>query len=95
MANTLFVINVKTSFENTYVFEGKTLLSDFFKILDLDDETFEEVEGDADSLAGLLLEIKGDFPELHERIDYQNFTFEVTELDGHRISKIKVVIHEK
>ena len=79
---------------NTYVFEGKTLLSDFFKILDLDDETFEEVEGDADSLAGLLLEIKGDFPELHERIDYNNFTFEVTELDGHRISKIKVIIHE-
>ena len=78
---------------NTYVFEGKTLLSDFFKILDLDDETFEEVEGDADSLAGLLLEIKGDFPELHARIDFQNYTFEVTELDGHRISKIKVVIH--
>ena len=78
---------------NTYVFEGKTLLSDFFKILDLDDETFEEVEGDADSLAGLLLEIKGDFPELHERIDYKNFTFEVTELDEHRIAKIKVVIH--
>lgn len=79
---------------NTYIFEGKTLLSDFFKILDLDDETFEEVEGDADSLAGLLLEIKGDFPELHERIDFENFTFEVTELDGHRISKVKVVIHE-
>ena len=80
---------------NTYIFEGKTLLSDFYKILDLDDETFEEVEGDADSLAGLLLEIKGDFPELNEKIDYQNFTFVVTELDGHRISKIKVVIHEK
>ena len=80
---------------NTYVFEGKTLLSDFFKILDLDDETYEEVQGDADSLAGLLLEIKGDFPELHERIDFQNFTFEVTELDGHRISKIKVIIHEQ
>ena len=79
---------------NTYVFEGKTLLSDFFKILDLDDETFEEVGGDADSLAGLLLEIKGDFPELHERIEFKNFTFEVTELDGHRISKIKVVVHQ-
>ena len=65
------------------------------KILDLDDETFEEVEGDADSLAGLLLEIKGDFPELNEKIDYQNFTFAVTELDEHRISKIKVIIHEK
>lgn len=80
---------------NTYIFEGKTLLSDFFKIMDLDDETFDEVEGDADSLAGLLLEIKGDFPELHERIDFENFTFEVTELDEHRISKIKVVIHDK
>ncbi len=80
---------------NTYIFEGKTLLSDLYKILDLDDETFEEVEGDADSLAGLLLEIKGDFPELNEKIDYKNFTFVVTELDGHRISKIKVIIHEK
>ena len=80
---------------NTYIFEGKTLLSDFFKIMDIDDDTFEEVEGDADSLAGLLLEIKGDFPELHERIHFENFTFEVTELDGHRISKIKVVVHEK
>lgn len=79
---------------NTYIFEGKTLLSDFFKIMDLDDETFEEVEGDADSLAGLLLEIKGDFPELHERIDYKNFTFEVTALDEHRISKIKVIVHQ-
>ena len=80
---------------NTYVFEGKTLLSDFFKILDIDDETFEELEGDADSLAGVLLEIKGDFPELNERIDFENFTFEVTELDGHRISKIKVIVHDK
>ena len=79
---------------NTYIFEGKTLLSDLYKILDIDDETFEEVEGDADSLAGLLLEIKGDFPDLHERIDYKNFTFEVTELDGHRISKVKVIIHD-
>jgi CBS domain containing-hemolysin-like protein len=78
---------------NTYIFEGKTLLSDFFKILDIDDDTFEAVGGDADSIAGLLLEIKGDFPELHERIDYENFSFEVTELDEHRISKIKVVIH--
>ena len=75
------------------MFEGKTLLSDFYKILDIDDETFEDAEGDADSLAGLLLEIKGDFPELHERLDYKNFSFEVTEVDGHRISKIKVVIH--
>ena len=74
---------------NTFIFEGKTLLSDFYKILKLDDEIFAEVEGDADSLAGLLLEIKGDFPELHEKIDYQNFTFEIMEMEERRISKVK------
>ena len=79
---------------NTFVFEGKTLLSDFYKILNLDDELFSEVEGDADSLAGLLLEIKGDFPELHERIDYLNFTFEILEMEERRISKVKVIVHQ-
>ena len=77
---------------NTYVFEGKTLLSDFYKILNLDDEIFEEVQGEADSLAGLMLELKGDFPQLHETLEYRNFRFEMIEIDGHRISKIKVVI---
>ena len=79
---------------NTYIFEGKTLLADFYKILDIDDETFVDIEGDADSLAGLMLEIKGDFPKLHERIDYANFRFEVLGVDGHRISKVKVIVRE-
>lgn len=77
---------------NTYVFEGKTLLSDFYKILKLDDDVFEDVEGEADTLAGLLLELKGDFPKMHETIEYQKFKFEIVEIDGHRISKIKVVV---
>ena len=80
---------------NTYVFEGKTLLSDFYKILKLDDDIFEEVEGDADTIAGLLLEIKGDFPKLHEKLEYQNFTFEIMEMEERRISKVKVVIKRK
>ena len=80
---------------NTFVFEGKTLLSDFYKILNLDDEIFSEVEGDADSLAGLLLEIKGDFPVVHEKLEFKNFTFEIMELDERRISKVKVVVHEE
>jgi gliding motility-associated protein GldE len=80
---------------NTFVFEGKTLLSDFYKILKVDDDIFEDVEGDADSIAGLLLEIKGDFPKLHEKIDYQNFTFEIMEMEERRISKVKVVLHEE
>jgi gliding motility-associated protein GldE len=78
---------------NTYVFEGKTLLTDFCKILQIDDDEFAEVEGDADSLAGLLLEVKGDFLSLHERIDFKNYSFEVMEVDERRISKVKVVIH--
>lgn len=78
---------------NTYIFEGKTLLSDFCKILDVDDGEFSEIEGDADSLAGLLLEIKGDFPMLHECLDYKNYTFEIMEIEERRISKVKVIIH--
>ena len=76
---------------NTYIFEGKTLLSDFYKILQVDDDVFEDVEGDADTLAGLLLELKGDFPQQHECIAYGQFKFEIVELDGHRIAKIKVI----
>ena len=78
---------------NTFVFEGKTSLSDFYKIMKLDDDVFEEVEGDADSIAGLLLEIKGDFPKLHEKIEYQHFTFEILDMEERRISKVKVIIH--
>ena len=77
---------------NTYIFEGKVLLTDFFKILKLDDELFEDVQGEADTLAGLLLEIKGEFPKQHEIITYQNIKFEIMEVDKRRIQKIKVII---
>ncbi len=80
---------------NTYIFEGKTLLTDFYRTLKLDDDVFEEVEGEADTLAGLMLELKGDFPKPHERIDYGQFKFEIVELDGHRIAKIKVVVSKE
>lgn len=80
---------------NTYLFEGKTLLSDFCKVQNVDDDEFVDVEGDADTLAGLLLEIKGDFPSMHEKIDYKNYTFEVMEIGQRRISKVKVTVHEK
>ena len=77
---------------NTYVFDGKTLLSDVTRILEVDDDYFSEIEGDDDSLAGLLLEIKGDFPTMHERIEYRNFMFEILKVDGRRISKVKITI---
>lgn len=77
---------------NSYIFEGKTLLNDFSKILNLPDDEFDDIEGDADSLAGLLLEIKGDFPAVHEILKYKRYTFEVLEIDERRISKVKVII---
>ena len=80
--------------KNTYIFEGKTLLSDFIKILNLDDEEFEEIEGDADTLAGLLLEIKGDFPKLNEVVEYKNYSFETIGIEERRISRIRVVIKD-
>ena len=78
--------------QNTYVFEAKTLLTDFSRILEIDDDFFEDVEGEAETLAGLLLEIKGEFPTLDERISYKNFVFQVVELDERRIVKIKVIV---
>ncbi len=80
---------------NTYIFEGKTLLSDFCKILGIDDDELDSVAGDADSLAGLLLELKGDFLNLHEKIAFKNYTFEVMAVDERRISKVKVVVNNK
>ena len=80
---------------NTYIFEGKTLLTDFCRIIGADDEEFDEVDGDADTLAGLLLELKGDFPSIHEKMDFDHYTFEILALDERRISRVKVIVHEK
>ena len=79
---------------NTYVFEGKTPLTDFVRLLDLDDEFFDEIE-DADTLAGLLLELKGDFPSIHEVLKFKNLTFEVLKKEQRRISRVKVTVGEK
>lgn len=77
---------------NTYIFEGKVLISDLCKILEIDYEEFSDVEGDADTLAGLMLELKGDFPVIHEKLEYKNYLFEILEIDERRISKVKVVV---
>lgn len=78
---------------NTYIFEGKTLLTDFYKIINADEDVFSDVEGEADTLAGMLLEIKGDFLSIHEKIEYKNYLFEIVGIEERRISKVKVVIN--
>ena len=79
---------------NTYVFEGKTPLTDFARLLDIDDEFFDEIE-DSDTLAGLLLELKGDFPSIHEVLKFKNLTFEVLKKEQRRISRVKVTVGEE
>jgi CBS domain containing-hemolysin-like protein len=78
--------------EHTYMFDGRTSLSDFYKITSMDSEGFEELAGEADTLAGLLLEVKGEFPVLNEVIVCNNVSFEVIQKDKHRIAKIKAVL---
>lgn len=80
--------------EGVYVFEAKTLLADFYKILKVEAEEFDSIVGEADTLAGLLLEIKGDFPQLHEQLSFERYRFEVLEMDARRILKVKVTVED-
>lgn len=79
--------------DHTWVFEAKTQLTDFYKITKVDEEIFDEVAGDSDTLAGLLLELKGEFPVLHEKVTYDHYEFEVLEMDNRRILKVKFTIN--
>ena len=80
--------------DRTYIFEAKTQLTDFYKITKLSADIFEPEANEADTLAGLLLEIKGEFPVLHEKLEYKDSTFEVLEMDDRRILKVKFTIND-
>jgi len=75
----------------TYVFEGKTKIVDLCRILSLDDDYFEKFD-EADTLAGLLLELKGDFPGIHEKFEFGNLMFEILKKEQRRIARVKVTI---
>lgn len=76
--------------DGSMIFEGKTSLSDFCRIFDIEEEELGDV-GEAETLAGLILEIKGDFPTLKERLERGAFTFQVLKMERHRIMKVKVI----
>ena len=78
--------------ENVFLFDGKTLLGDFFKISKCDDNVFNSIKGEAETLAGLILEIKGEIPEIHEKIEYKQFIFTIEAVDKRRIKQIKIEI---
>ncbi len=77
--------------DGSYLFDGKILLNDFYKVLDLDEDTFEPLSDMVETLAGLLLEIRGDFPKKGEKIVFKNFTFEVVDMEKRRIKTIHMV----
>lgn len=78
--------------EHTYVFEGKTTLIDFCRIIGQDPAVFEEVKGESESLGGLILEINTKLPGTGEKISFQNFLFVIIAVDQKRIKRIKVII---
>lgn len=78
--------------ERTYIFEAKVQINDFCKVVQCDDALFDSVRGEAETLAGLLLEITGQIPALHAKLGHAGFEFEVEAVDRRRIERIKVTL---
>ncbi len=77
--------------DGSFAFDGKTLLKDFFRITGIDETVFDKIKGEAETLAGLLLEVKGAIPEKHEIINVANYRFSIMAADDRRIKKIKFI----
>ena len=80
--------------ENNYIFEGKILLNDFCKVLNIDEELFDEVRGESETLAGLILELTGEIPQKDQIINYRNFIFRIESADRRRVKEIRVEINK-
>jgi gliding motility-associated protein GldE len=79
--------------DNNYSFEGKTPLKDVYKILSIEDDTdFEAVKGEAETLAGFVLEISGGFPRIGSKINFKNYVFTIEALERKRIKQIKLTL---
>lgn len=79
---------------NNYIFEGKTSLNDFCKIIGIEDDIFDEVRGESDTLAGLILELEGSIPGKDDVIKFQGFSFRISAVDKRRIKQIEVNISD-
>jgi len=78
--------------DKNYLFEGKTNLKDFYRVIEVDEELFEEKKGEAETLAGFILEILGNFPKKGQNIVFENCTFTIEMVDKKRVKQIKVTI---
>lgn len=77
---------------HTYIFEAKILLNDFFKVADIEKEQFDKITEEVETLAGMILEIKGEMPVKNEMIGYKHYVFEIMAVDNRRIKKVKLHI---
>lgn len=76
--------------ENNFIFEAKTPINDFCKLMNLPEDFFDDVKSDTDSLGGLILEIRGTIPQPNETVQYENFLFTVLSVESYRITSVKV-----
>lgn len=81
--------------ENTFVFEAKTSLNDFLRITNIDEKLIDPIKGDAETLAGLILELKAEIPKKEEEIKFKNINFKILEVDNRRIIKIQLIIKKE
>jgi len=81
--------------DHTWVFEGKTALTDVYRVLDVDGALFEENKGDSGTLGGFVLELTGRIPKKGERVELRNFTFVVEGSDNKRVRRVKVVMRDE
>ena len=79
--------------DDTFLFQGKTSIIDFCKIIGISDEWFDEMRGDAETLAGLILEVAGEIPAEKETISIEHFDFVIAKADNRRIEQIQVKIN--
>nr|WP_321407657.1 gliding motility-associated protein GldE [uncultured Carboxylicivirga sp.] len=75
--------------DGSYSFEAKTQINDFHKATNTDEDSFDDVRGEAETLAGLILELKGEIPQKNEKIEYKKFIFTILSVDNRRIKRIK------
>lgn len=81
--------------EYTYVFEGKTLLNDMCRVMDLETTTFDEAKGDADTIAGLMLELFGQIPKINAESSYNQYRFKIVSVNKRRIKQVQIILPKK
>ncbi len=81
--------------DNNYVFDGKTPINDFCRLLDIEEDTFDEVRAEADTIGGLVIAIAGRFLFINEKVVFENFTFNIESADRRRVKRVKITIKKE